>query len=196
MVVDFTYPSGVILLGILVATLVLIVLSRISTKIVAYFQLYPEAKGILPLSLKLISWGVSGIVFLLFLRFALQSLELNFTAGVVEDLVLVAPQYILAIALVLAGFYVSRMVKEKSSTYSFDQKNRVLFVIDFIIHMTFFFTALAVIGIETRFFELFYVFVLGVIGIIVAITVGLALGVPIGLRLYAQFLKGDKSRKR
>jgi hypothetical protein len=127
MVVDFTYPFGVIILGIIVATIIYIILARISNKLTTFFQLYPESKSVLPLSLKLVSWCVSGTVFLLFLRFALQTWELTFTASVVEELIIVAPSYILAIVLVLAGFYVSRIVKEKATSYSFEgKKNPVL----------------------------------------------------------------------
>ena len=196
MSVDFIYPAAIALLGLIVATIVFVVFSRVSNKIINFFQLYPESKGVLPISLKLISWGVSGIVFLLFLRFALQTSELIFTADLVTAVILASPKYILAVLLIVAGFYISRMLKEKSATYSFEQKNRVLFVVDFLIHMTFFFTALATIGVSTYFFEIFYMFSLAVIGLIVAITVGLAIGIPFGVGLYSSLTgRNPKGRK-
>jgi len=194
---DLIYPVGVILFGIIAGVLVFVAFSKVSARVINFFQLYPESKEVLPLSLRLISWCVGGIVFLLFLRFALQTWQLNFTLLVVEELILAAPKYIIAILLVIAGFYVSRMIKEKAVTYPFKQKNRVLLVMDFIIHMTFFFTALALIGIDMSFFLIFYTFVLAVIGFIVALTVGLAIGIPFGLGLYSRLYKnGNASKKK
>lgn len=192
MSLDFTYPVAVVILGIISATIVFVVLSRISNKTTTFFQLYPETKWILPISLKLVTWCISGVVFLLFLQYALYIGELSFTANIVAELIFQAPKYVLAIMLVLAGFYVSRMVKEKSATHSFEQKNRVLLVVDFIIHMTFFFTALAVIGVDTQFFALFYMVALGVIGFIVAITIGLSIGIPFGVTMYNKLNKNRK----
>ena len=195
MSVDFTYPMIVIIVGIIVTTIILIALLRLSNKIITRFQLYPESKGILPISLKLITIGISGTIFLLFLRFALKTGELTFTADVVTELILASPKYILAAMLIVAGFYISRMIKEKSATYSFAQKNRVLLVMDFIIHMTFFFTALSTIGIDTSFFVLFYIISISTIGFIVAITVGLSIGIPFGVELY-KLLKDPKNKKK
>ena len=194
--IEFIYPIAVVVLGLIISTATLILLSRMSNKLIIFFQLFPESKGVLSLSLRLITWGISGIVFLLFLRFALQISGLAFTTQYVEQLIFAAPQYIIAIVLIVAGFYVSRMIKEKSAMHSFSQKNRVLLVIDFIVHMTFFFTALLLIGVDTRFFEIFYIFALAVIGLIVAFTVGIALGVPLGVGLYKRLMKRGERRKK
>jgi hypothetical protein len=189
---EIIYPSLLIIFGILVSTVAIILLTKFSNRIVRFFQLYPESRGILSLSLKFISWFVGIIIFLLFLRLALRLWGLEFTTGFVEDIIEISPRYIVAMVLILAGAYVSRTVNEKSRDYDFEFKNGALLVINFIIYMTFLFTALYSIGVDMSFFIEFYKAVLWTIGAILALVIGIAVGIPIGMGIYE---RAKKSRK-
>ncbi|MEK6836557.1 MAG: hypothetical protein AABX94_02725, partial [Nanoarchaeota archaeon] len=144
---DIIYPSLLIISGILLSTIVIIFLTRFSNRIIKLFELYPESRGILSLSLRMVSWFVGLIIFLLFSRLALRMWGLDFTTKFIEDIISASPKYILALLIILCGFYVSRIVRERSKDYNFEFKNRMFLVIDFIVHMTFIFTALYSIGV-------------------------------------------------
>ncbi len=178
------YPSALIVLGILLSALMLIFLTNVSNKLLKMFQLYPESKGILIMSFKFISWFVSAAIFLLFLRLALKVWGLDFTTSIIESVLIASPKYIIAILVILCGFYVSRIVREKSKDYDFEYRNRILLIMDLIIHMTFVFTALYSIGVDLTFFLEFYKIVLLVIGAIVVLVISMTIGIPLGINVY------------
>ncbi len=190
------YPLLLVIGGILLSTVVIIILTRFSNKIVKLFELYPESKGILNLSLKFISWFVGLIILLVFVRWALDFLNLEFTKTITEQVITLAPRYILAVFLILAGFYTSRLIRERSKDYRFEFKERVLLVIDFIVHMTFVFTALYTVGIDVTFFLQFYQIILWVIGAIIALIVSMTIGIPLGISIYDKMKKDKKKIKR
>src|SRR3989344_7210061 len=134
---DIIYPSVVI-----------IFLTRFFNKVIRLFELYPESRGVLNISLKFISWFAGLIIFLIFSRLAFRMWGLEFTTKLIEEVIKVSPKYILALLIILCGFYVSRIIRERSKDYNFEFKSRMLMVIDFIVHMTFIFTALYSIGVN------------------------------------------------
>jgi len=190
------YPSALIVLGILIASLMLIFLTRVSNKILKMFQLYPESKGILVMSFKFISWFISAAIFLLFLRFALKIWGLDFTLSIVEAVLIASPKYIIAVLVILCGFYVSRIIREKSKDYDFEYRNRILLIIDLIIHMTFVFTALYSIGVDLTFFLEFYKIVLFVIGAIVVLVISMTIGIPLGINVYKRMQIEENTNKK
>src|SRR3989344_2983371 len=145
---DIIYPSLLIISGVLLASVVIIILTRFFNKVIKLFELYPESRGVLNISLKFISWFAGLIVFLIFSRLALRMWGLDFTTKLIEEVIKVSPKYILALLIILCGFYVSRIIRERSKDYNFEFKSRMLMVIDFIVHMTFIFTALYSIGVN------------------------------------------------
>ena len=189
------YPILLIVAGILVSTLVVIVLTRFSNRIVKLFELYPESRLILRISLKLISWFLGLIIFLIFTRLALRILNLDFTMKITEEVIKLAPRYILAALLVLAGFYATRLIGERSKDYKFELKGRILLIVNFIVHMTFIFTALYTIGVDITFFLEFYKVVLWVIGGIVALVISMSIGIPLGINIYEKTRKEIKRKK-
>jgi hypothetical protein len=191
------YPILLIILGIFIASLVLILLTRASNKLLKLFQLYPESKGILVTAFKFITWFTSAATFLLFLRLALRMWELDFTSSIIEQVIMASPKYIIAILVILSGFYVSRIIREKSKDYNFEYQNRILLVIDLIIHMTFVFTALYSIGVDLTFFLEFYKTVLFVIGSIIILVISMTIGIPLGINIYKnmQPVKKTKNKK-
>ena len=189
------YPLLLVIGGILLSTIVIIILTRFSNKIVKLFELYPESKGILNLSLKFISWLLGIIILLVFIRWALVFLNLEFTQTITENIIKLAPKYILATFLILGGLYISGLIRERSKEYRFEFKERVLLVIDFIVQMTFIFTALYTIGVDITFFLEFYKIILGVIGGIIALVISMTIGIPLGISIYDR-MKKDKKRKR
>ena len=170
------YPSMLVASGFLAGTIVIIFLTHASRRIVKHFQLYPESRGILNFSLKFISWILGFVVFLIFLRLALRLLGLEFTQNIVEAVILGSPKYITAALLILAGFYISKVIRDRTSDYQFAYKGGLLFVTDFIINMTFAFTALNTVGVQVVFFVELYRAVLWTAGAVVALTVGISLG--------------------
>ncbi|MDP2672614.1 MAG: hypothetical protein Q8O84_02270 [Nanoarchaeota archaeon] len=193
---DIIYPPLLIILGVLLSSAVIITLSRFFNKIIKLFELYPESRGVLNISLKFISWFAGLIVFLIFLRLALRMRGLDFTTKLIEDVIRVSPKYILALFIILCGFYVSRIIRERSKDYSFEFKNRILLVIDFIVHMTFIFTALYSIGVNVLFFLEFYKVILWTIGAIVALIISMTIGIPLGISIYERMKKEKKLRKK
>lgn len=189
---DIIYPSLLIISGILLSTIVIIFLTRFFNKIIKLFELYPESRGILSLSLKVVSWFVGIIIFLLFSRLALRMWGLDFTTKIIEDVIRASPKYILALLIILCGFYVSRIVRERSKDYNFEFKNRMLLVVDFIVHMTFIFTALYSIGVNMLFFLEFYKVILWIIGAIVALVISMTIGIPLGISIYEKMQKEKK----
>ncbi|PIN87232.1 hypothetical protein COV19_00730 [Candidatus Woesearchaeota archaeon CG10_big_fil_rev_8_21_14_0_10_44_13] len=190
------YPSLLIIGGILISTMVIIILTRFSNKIMKFFELYPESKGILNLSLRFISWFVGLIILLIFVRLALRFLNLEFTMKITEDVIKLAPKYILAALLVLAGFYATRLIRERSKDYKFELKERILLVIYFIVHMTFIFTALYTIGVNVTFFLEFYKVVLWIIGAIIALVISMTIGIPLGMSIHEKIKKERKHTRK
>jgi len=186
---DIVFPSLLIISGILVASIVIIFLMRSFNRIIKIFQLYPESRIVLNIALKLISWFIGIMVFLIFLRLALRIWDLEFTTKLIEDIVKMIPNYILAILIILSGSYASRMIKEKARGYNFEFKDKLLLIIDFIIYMTFIFTALLTIGINITVFMEFYKVTLWVIGAIVALTISMIIGIPLGINIYEKMKK-------
>ena len=189
---DIIYPSLLIISGILLSTIVIIFLTRFSSRIIKLFELYPESRGVLNLSLKVISWFSGLIIFLIFSRWAFRMWGLEFTTKLLEDVIRASPKYILALLIILCGFYVSRIVRERSKDYNFEFKNRMLLVVDFIVHMTFIFTALYSIGVNMLFFLEFYKVILWIIGAIVALVISMTIGIPLGISIYEKMQKDKK----
>lgn len=193
---DIIYPSLLVISGVLLSTIVIIFLTRFFNKIIKLFELYPESRGILNISLKFISWFAGLIVFLLFARLALRMWGLEFTTKFIEDIITVSPKYILALLIILCGFYISRIIRERSKDYKFEFKNRMLVIIDFIVHMTFIFTALYSIGVNMLFFLEFYKVILWIIGAIVTLIISMTIGIPLGMSIYEKMRKEKRvSRK-
>lgn len=193
---EIIYPSLLIISGVIVSTAAIIFLTRVFNRFMKFFQLYPESKGILNMSLKFVSWFVGFVVFLVFLRLALRVWNLEFTTKLVEDIIKISPKYIVAILIILCGFYVSRVIRERSKDYDFEFKNMVLLVIDFIVHMTFIFTALYSVGVNVVFFMEFYKVILWVIGTILALVISMTIGIPLGISVYDKMKKEKKLRRR
>lgn len=191
-----THPYLLIILGIFISSIILIFLKRVSNKTIKLFQLYPESKEILQIAFKFITWLISGAVFLLFLQLALQLWKLDFTTSIIEEIITAFPKYILAILIIISGFYVSRLLKERAKDYQFEYKNRIFVIMDFIIHMTFVFTALYSIGVNVTFFLEFYKIVLLIIGTVIAIVMSITIGIPLGLNVYNKTQKENKKMKQ
>ena len=193
---DIIYPSLLIISGVLLSSIVIIILTRFFNKIIKLFELYPESRGVSNLSLKFISWFSGLIIFLIFSRLALKMWGLDFTTKLIEDVIRASPKYVLALLIILCGFYVSRIIREKSKDYSFEFKNRMLLVIDFIVHMTFIFTALYSIGVNMLFFLEFYKVILWIIGAIVVLVISMTIGIPVGMSIYESMKKEKKLHKK
>jgi len=196
MTLDIIYPSLLIVSGVLLSTAIIIFLTRFSNRIIRLFELYPESRGVLNLSLKFISWFVGLIIFLIFLRWALQMWGLEFTTKFIEDVIRASPKYILALLIIICGFYVSRVIRERSKDYNFEFKNGMLLVIDFIVHMTFIFTALYSIGVNMLFFLEFYKVILWIIGAIIALIISMTIGIPLGIIIYEKMKRERKLHKK
>ncbi len=186
---DIFYPSVLIVAGVLFGTLVIIFLTRVSNRLLRFFQFYPESQEILWYSLRFISWftGIAG--FLVFLRLALRLIGLEVTTRLVEQLINALPHYVLAVVIALSGVYVSRTISERARNSVFEYKPQLLFLVGFIINMTFILTALLQIGVDiTVFLELFRV-ILWVLGLIVVLLIG----IPLGLMFYHRLTDNDSS---
>lgn len=193
--IGIIYPASLIILGVLLSSFVIVILTRFFNRIIKLFELYPESRGVLNISLKFIAWFSGLIIFLIFSRWALQMWGLEFTTKIVEDVIMASPKYILALLIILCGFYVSRIIRERSKDYNFEFKNRILLVIDFIVHMTFVFTALYSIGVNMSFFAEFYRVTLWIIGAIVALIISMTIGIPLGISIYEK-MKNEKVLKK
>src|SRR3989344_7799651 len=98
---NLLYPVILIISGILVSAIEIIFLTRIFNKIIKFFELYPESRGILNISLKIICWFVGLITFLIFFRWALIILNQEFTKNLVEDIITASPKYVLAVVIIV-----------------------------------------------------------------------------------------------
>ena len=189
------YPTLLIVSGIFISATILIFLSYFSKKITKFFGFYPESRSILGISLKIVSGFLSIMVFFIFLRLALKILGLEFTKNIIETVIMASPRYILAVILICFGSYISRALKERSKDYTFEFKERMLLVLDLIIHMTFIFTAFYMVGIEIVFFLEFYRIILLIVGAIVALIVSMTIGIPLGMNIYEKMKKEKRSSK-
>jgi len=193
---NIIYPSLLIISGVLLSSIVIIVLTRFFNRIIRLFELYPESRGVLNISLKFISWFAGLIIFLIFSRLAFRMWGLEFTTKLIEEVIKVSPKYILALLIILCGFYVSRIIRERSKDYNFEFKNRMFLVIDFIIHMTFIFTALYSIGVNMLFFLEFYKVILWIIGAIIVLVTSMTIGIPLGINIYEKMKKEKRASRR
>jgi len=192
---EILYPALLIIAGIIISTALLILLTKLSNRIIRLFDLYPESRGILTIALKVITWFISLIVFSIFLRWALMILNLEFTKNLIESIITSSPKYILAIVILILGFYASRLIRERSKDYHFEFKERMLLVMDLIIHMTFIFTALYSIGVNMEFFLEFYKVLLWIISAIIALIISMTIGIPLGISIYEK-MKKEKRKNR
>jgi len=193
---NILYPALLIISGILISTLVIIFLTRFSNRITKFFELYPESRGILGISLKIICWFIGLVIFLIFLRWALVILNREFTKNFVESIITSSPKYILAIIIIILGFYASRLIRERSKEYQFEFKERMLLVFDLIIQMTFIFTALYSLGVNMAFFLEFYKVILWIVGAIVALVISMTIGIPLGISIHEKMKKEKKHPKK
>lgn len=193
---NIVYPAFLVISGIVASTIAIIFLKIFSKRVIKFFEFYPESKGILAVSLKIISWFTSVIIFFIFLRFALKMLNLEFTKNLIDAVIMASPRYILAVVLIFLGFYISRVVRERTKDYTFEFKERMLLVLDLIIHMTFIFSALYSIGINIVFFLELYKVLLWIIGAIVALIVSMTIGIPLGMSIYEKMKVERKSSKK
>jgi hypothetical protein len=193
---DLIYPILLIISGILLSVLSIILLDRFFKSIIRFFDLYPESKGILKFSLKIISRLIGLIVFLVLLRLALRIIGLDFTTAFVEQMINIAPKYIIALIIVLLGVYLSRLLREKSRAYEFEFKNQLLLFLDFIINMTFIMTAFAYVGINIGVFLEIYKVFLWTIGIIIALVVSMIIGIPLAINLYKKTQKSSGIKRK
>src|SRR3989344_1932894 len=189
---NILYPALLIISGILISTLVIIFLTRFSNRITKFFELYPESRGILGISLKIICWFIGLVIFLIFLRWALVILNREFTKNFVESIITSSPKYILAVVIIILGFYASRLIRERSKEYQFEFKERMLLVFDLIIQMTFIFTALYSLGVNMAFFLEFYKVILWIVGAIVALVISMTIGIPLGISIHEKMKKEYK----
>ena len=193
---NILYPALLIISGILISTLVIIFLTRFSNRITKFFELYPESRGILGISLKIICWFIGLVIFLIFLRWALVILNREFTKNFVESIITSSPKYILAVVIIILGFYASRLIRERSKEYQFEFKERMLLVIDLMIQMTFIFTALYSLGVNMAFFLEFYKVILWIVGAIVALVISMTIGIPLGISIHEKMKKEKKHPKK
>lgn len=189
------YPLLLIIGGILASVIVLRVLTNFSDRLNKYLELYPESRGILLFSLKFISWIISGVFFLIFLRWALRILDQGFTVTLIEEAIYFAPKCILGALIILAGYYTSRLIRVRVANIPFAYKEKALFVVDSIIYMTFVFTALYTIGVNILFFLNFYLIVMITIGILAALILSMVIGIPLGLSIYEKTRKSSSKKK-
>ena len=195
---DIMYSFLLTISGIFVSGIVVAILTRFFNGLIKRFALYPESKGIVNIALKLIAWFVGLIVFLVFFRLAFSAVGMSFATAAIEEVIFSLPKYILAILIVITGFYFSRMIRERAGGYTFEFKNQMLIIIDLIVAMTFVFTALEVIGIDMNFFLVFYTVLLWIIGIIAAMILSMSIGIPLGMSIYEKTRKkrGKKRQRR
>ena len=193
---NILYPALLIISGILISTLVIIFLTRFSNRITKFFELYPESRGILGISLKIICWFMGLVIFLIFLRWALVILNREFTKNFVESIITSSPKYILAVVIIILGFYASRLIRERSKEYQFEFKERMLLVFDLIIQMTFIFTALYSLGVNMAFFLEFYKVILWIVGAIVALVISMTIGIPLGISIHEKMKKERKHPRK
>ena len=193
---NILYPALLIISGILISTLVIIFLTRFSNRITKFFELYPESRGILGISLKIICWFMGLVIFLIFLRWALVILNREFTKNFVESIITSSPKYILAVVIIILGFYASRLIRERSKEYQFEFKERMLLVFDLIIQMTFIFTALYSLGVNMAFFLEFYKVILWIVGAIVALVISMTIGIPLGISIHEKMKKEKRSYRK
>ena len=193
---NILYPALLIISGLLISTIVIIFLTKLSNKITKFFDLYPESRGILGISLKIICWFIGLIIFLIFFRWALMILNREFTKNFVENIITASPKYILAVVIIILGFYASRLIRERSKDYQFEFKERMLLVMDLIIQITFIFTALYSIGVNMVFFLEFYKVLLWIIGAIIALVISMTIGIPLGINIYEKMKKERKHPRK
>lgn len=193
---DILYPALLITSGILISTIVIIFLTIFSRKITKFFKLYPESRGILSIALKIVSWFIGLIIFLIFFRWALMMLNREFTKNFVEKIITASPKYILAVVIIILGFYVSRLIRERSKEYQFEFKERMLLVMDLIIQMTFIFTALYSIGINIAFLLEIYKVILWIIGAIITLVISMTIGIPLGISIHENMKKERKHPRK
>lgn len=186
------YFSLMVVGGILISSIVIIFFNSLSKKLIRLFQLYPESKGILRVAFQAISWFIGIIVFLLFFRLGLKALNLNFTISVIEKVILSSPRYIIAIFIIIIGFYVTRLIKERSRDYYFEYKGQLLMAMDFMIHLAFILTAFYSIGINVSVFLEIYKILLWIIAAVIILVISMAVGIPLGINVYKSTMRKSK----
>jgi len=195
---DLIYPLLLVVSGILTSGVIIILADRFFRTILRYFDLYPESRGVIRFSFKIVSRLIGVVVFLLFLRLALKALGLDFTTAFVGEIIHKTPNYITAAVIIALGFYLSRVLKESARSSEFEFKGHLLLFADLIIHTTFILTALLTIGIDITVFLELYKILLWLVGILFVLIIGLSVGIPIALSIYQKEQRAykQKSRKR
>jgi len=180
---DMLIPALIIAGGFIVSVILYLFLHKFSNKIVRMFQLYPESQDILKLSLRLISYFLCIIIFLVFLRKALAMIGLNFTVEFIESIILNSGKYFSAFLVVIGGFYISRMINEKAKGKNSKFKPYLSVLTNLIINTAFILTGLTIVGINIIVFLEVYKIILLTLGITLSLIIGIPLGVYISNKI-------------
>ena len=175
--------------GAFISIFVYILLSKITNKTIRLFQLYSWSQDVLKLFLRMFSVFLCVVIFLLFLRRALAVIELAFTVKFIELILLNLGRYFSAALIILFGAYISKKFNNqlKETNKSFNQYIHLLGSL--IINTAFILTGLTVIGIDIVVFLEVYKIVLLMLGLTLALIVGIPLGIYLSNKLNKRKLK-------
>ena len=185
-------PALIISGGALVSIILYLFLRNFSNKIIRMFQLYPESQDILKLSLRIISFFLCIVIFLVFLRKALAIIGLIFTTELIESIILNSGKYFTAFLTILGGFYISRKINEKIKGADTKFKPYFHFLSSSIINTAFILTGLTIVGIDISVFLEVYKIILLILGITLSLIIGIPLGVYISNKINNKKRKANK----
>ena len=176
---NYLFSILIFFVGIIITTILLLILQRASNRVLSMFALYAESQDILKISLRLISYFFSIIVFLVFLRLALKQIGLLFTINVIENVILHSGKYFTAFLIIIGGFYLSKKIntKIKASDKATKFGYYFYFLSHTLVNTAFILTGLLIVGVDISVFLTVYKVILLTIGITLALIVGIPLGV-------------------
>ncbi len=180
---DILIPALIIVGGFIVSVILYLFLLKFSNKILRMFQLYQESQDMLKLSLRIISFFICIVVFLVFLRKALAIIGLNFTVEFIESIILNSGKYFSAFLVVLGGVYLSRIINQKFKGRDVKLRSYIYFLSNLIINTAFILTGLTMVGINIIVFLEVYKIILLTIGIVLSLAIGIPFGVYISNKI-------------
>lgn len=191
--VSVVFAGSFVILGVVLGAAAAILMRKLAraSGLVAWAEANPDYEKLVKRSANFIIAFVSVIIVLLFSAEGLKVLELDILSRLLEVLTQSIQRWIVAFVVLIAGVYVAKIAKTKILETPIEYNQHAAVLVQFVLIITFALTALEIGGIPmTAFMELYKV-ALYTLGIMVALIVG----IPIGLSLGPKVEKATKKKK-
>ena len=168
---------GIFVVGIIAALIVGAIFNHFTKGIKKWAKAREDVGPQFLLAVRVAKLFIQASVLLLFLTQSVSFYGLEVLTQLTQKAALYLPKLLVAGVVVLVGMYLSRIVSKKCMSLTWAEKKNLAVGVEVLILVTFILAALEIAGLQVQVFLETYRVVLYTIGVIVALAVGIPLGV-------------------